>query len=74
MEPFYVFLGVTVIIALVLFLPALFELKKPKDLGPRKIVGFKTGVLMQSLEKESFMQPVDLPLVAAVDSLTNLDV
>jgi len=74
MEPFYVFLVVTVIIALVLFLPALFELKKPKDLGPRKIVGFKTGVLIQSVEKESVTQPVDLPLVATVDSSTNLDV
>ncbi len=75
MEQFFVFLGFTVAIVLVLFLPAIIELKKPKDIGPRKIVGYKTGVLLQAKkEKELSKQPLNGNLAAAVDSLTNLEV
>lgn len=70
MEPFIAFLSVTIIITLVLFLPALFELKKPKDLGPRKIAGFNTGVIIKSLEKDSASLPLDVS-AAEVNSLTN---
>jgi hypothetical protein len=74
MEQFFVFLGFTVVIVLVLFLPALFELKKPKDVGPRKIVGFEHGMLFQAEKELVFSkQPVNGAL-AALDSLPNLEV
>ncbi|MGD6809395.1 MAG: hypothetical protein ACQCN3_06820 [Candidatus Bathyarchaeia archaeon] len=74
MEQFFVFLVFTAIVVLVLFLPSLFELKKPKDTGPRKIVGFKTGVILPtSNEQAPSKQPLNGNL-AAVDPLTNLEV
>ncbi len=75
METFFVFLGFTMIIVLVLFLPVLIELKKPKDIAPRKIVDFKTVLLLQTKKEVApNNQPLNGTLAAAVESLTNLEV
>jgi hypothetical protein len=75
MEQFIEFLFFTIAIITMLFLPALFELKKPKDNGPRKIVGFEISsfsknentsvVVKQSLNR-------NMPIVI-LDSIPNLE-
>ncbi len=52
MEAFFGFLIITLVIVLVLFVPALIELKRPKDNGPRKIAGFQTAPFLR-VEKEA---------------------
>jgi hypothetical protein len=76
MEPFFEFLICIISIMVALFLPALIELKKPKDVGPRKIVGFQNVGLLQvqkSLESGKSSKNVNLRAVA-LDSLTNIEV
>lgn len=73
MEQFFVFLGFTVIIVIVLFVPALIELKKPKDIGPRKIAGFETGLFTQTKKEVFSKQPVNGSL-AVSDSSSDLEV
>ncbi|XHH07546.1 MAG: hypothetical protein ACFCUE_08130 [Candidatus Bathyarchaeia archaeon] len=75
MEQFFVFLCFTVIIVIALFTPALLELKKPKDAGPREIVGFKTGVLLQAKREPEFSsKALNANISDVFDSLTNLEV
>jgi len=72
MEQFFVFIGFTVTIVVILFLPALIELKKPKDVGPRKIVGFETLLIQAEKELVSSKQPVNS--LSVVESLSDLEV
>lgn len=60
-------------------MPAIIELKKPRDNGPRKIVGFETAAFIQTnKEPELSMPPVKPPVTGAVpmmtfEALTNLE-
>ena len=49
----------TPILILVMFLPALLELKKPKDSGPRMIMGTDPGVNMRLLHVIPFVSMED---------------
>lgn len=65
-----------ILIILILFLPVYIELKKPKDNGPRQIVGFKadTGSIL-CLEEEIKFEPPLLTMLALIfDALPNLEV
>ena len=76
MAQFFVLLAFTIIGLVVLFLPSLIELKKPKDNGPRKIVGFEIGIFFHvPKEAEPIAQTLSgaMPVVV-FDSLTNLEV
>ncbi len=75
MEEFYGFLIFTIALTAALFLPALIELKNPKDSGPRKIVGFETNMFIHATKEE----PVKWSLngarpIVTFDSLTNIEV
>ena len=66
-----ILVGVAPTLILIMFLPALFELKKPKDAGPRAIVGSIPEVKMlamhvipiANIEKD---QKFDVPLIQTI--------
>jgi hypothetical protein len=64
-----------ILITLILFLPVYIELKKPKDNGPRQIVGVKADTeSVLCLEEEiNFEAPLTM-LPSHFDALTNLEV
>ncbi len=76
MQQFFELSVIALIVVAMVFLPALIEIKKPKDNGPRKIVGFETGVFLHTRkEPEPIAQTLsgNMPFVT-FDFLTNLEV
>jgi hypothetical protein len=76
MEQFIEFLFFTIAIITMLFLPALFELKKPKDNGPRKIVGFEISSFSKNENKSGVVVKQSLNRnrpIAILDSIPNLE-
>lgn len=65
------------IISVILFMPAFIELKKPKDNGPRQIMGVKLGYYRPLLyvEDEVTLEKVQAStLTLALTMLPNLEV
>jgi len=74
---FYLCLIAIAIVSLILFMPAFIELKKPKDNGPRQIVGVKLGYYgpLPFIEDEVTFDKVQArKLTLALTALPNLEV
>jgi len=79
----FIMLGLGVLMfILIMLLPALFELKMPKDAGPRMIkdYGFPTNLAIEEIitanleEKQGFDQILVKNIVDAISVLPNLEV
>jgi len=75
-NPIILVLG-TAIFILLLFLPPLLELKKPKDAGPRMISDYSFSAsfpIVNLEEKHGFDQALAKKIVDAISVLPNLEV
>ncbi len=77
MFSFYLCLIAIAIVSVILFMPAFIELKKPKDNGPRQIMGDKLGYYRPLLYVEDEV-PIEKAqaskLTLALTMLPNLEV